>query len=153
MQKDSPKPPRHPRVSPDQTLLYAGVVILVVIIVHEIITKDLRVANFAEPITVDAIVIDPHIRRQGGGQICQPVFRYELDDKMWVAQLPSSNPRSCYRKDSIVSLSIDIANPERVSDTASERYAQQSWYSTLVMATVMLVSGGLLWWRKSQRGK
>ncbi|MGK7888803.1 MAG: hypothetical protein AB4042_05670, partial [Leptolyngbyaceae cyanobacterium] len=76
-------------------------------------TKDLRVASFIEPIVVDAIVVDAHIRREGGGQWCRPIFRFEVNGKTWTTQIPSSNPQSCYIDGDTVALTVDTTNPKQ----------------------------------------
>jgi hypothetical protein len=151
MPKDPPKQPQPSKVAPHVSLLFASVVILGVVIAYEFATKELRVANFTAPITLDAIVIDGHIRNEGGGQTCQPIFHYELNGKMWTTQLPASNPRSCYIKGSIVALKVDTLNPRRISDQASEIYSQRSRNTSLAIALVLAISGGLLRWRKYRR--
>ncbi|MFH7242253.1 MAG: hypothetical protein ACHWZW_05315 [Spirulina sp.] len=43
---------------------------------------------------------------------------------------------------------VDAANPHRIADTASERYAQQGRYGSLAMVSAILGLGGWLRWRK-----
>jgi hypothetical protein len=71
----SPGSPRHSYSPPDKVLLSAGLVVLALVLAHEVTSRKLRVKNFADPMTVEAIVLDSHIRREGGGQTCQPIFR------------------------------------------------------------------------------
>ncbi|MDB9429680.1 hypothetical protein PN482_12435 [Microcystis aeruginosa CS-555/01A07] len=153
MSNATPKSPRHFHKSPELALFAAGIVILGMLIVYEIANKDMRAASFAKPIIVDAIVTDNYIRHQGGGQQCQPIFRYDLNGKTWITQLPLSNPQSCYKNGSTVSLTVDAASPQRITDAVSERYAKQSRYNSLALASVLLVSSGWLrWWKCRSRG-
>lgn len=144
----SPGPPRHSHFPPDKALLSAGLVMLALVLAHEVTSSHLRVMNFADPMTVEAIVLDSHIRREGGGQTCQPIFRYEVNGEPWTTQLPTANPQSCYTDGYTVPLTVDAANPHRIADRASERYAQQGRYGSLAMVSAMLGIGGWLRWRK-----
>lgn len=143
----SPGPPRPSQPTPDRALLSAGLVLLTVLLVHDLRFRHLRGAHFVEPRTVEAIVLDAHIRREGGGQTCQPIFRYEVNGKPWTTQLPTANPQSCYTNGRTVPLMVDAAHPQRIADAASERYARQRRYSGLALASILVGLGGWLRWR------
>ncbi|MDA0268178.1 MAG: hypothetical protein O3A14_14775, partial [Cyanobacteria bacterium] len=108
-------------------------------------------ASFAQPTVLEAVVVDPYPRTEGGGNSCQPLFRYEIQGAVRVTQLPTSNPRSCYDEGQTVLLTVDGANPDRISDPASERYARQTYSTSLGLGSLCLIGGGLWRWQRLGR--
>ncbi len=141
-------PSGHFQNPPDLALIFAGTAILTLTLAAGFSNRDQRAASFAQPTVVEAVVVDPHLRTGGGGHSCQPQFRYEIQSAVRVTQLPTSNPRSCYDEGQIVPLTVDGANPDRISDLASERYARQVHSTSLGLGGLFLVGGGLWRWQR-----
>lgn len=130
------------------TLISGGALVLALLLIFDLLNNPLRPSGFEQPTQVQATVTDTGERKEGGRATCQPTFRFTLDGQLHTQKLPVSTPRSCYPPGRLVPITVDAADPARLTDPGNAQHRNDAWAGGLMLGGGLLITGLAMWWRR-----
>lgn len=143
-------PPSGFGTSAQRALITGGLALAVVVVLTALVNRGAQSGSFANPIIVDAVVVEQGMANSGGATRlrCRPVYRFDWQDGVRTASPSTQDAASCVVEGSTVRIVVDAADPTRVADPAAERSVSRALLIAAIVAAVMIVVGTIIAWKR-----
>lgn len=138
--------------SAPRALLAGGAVIAMFTAVVAVAMRGDHSAAFAQPVAVDAVVVEPGLMRSGASRAtCSPLYGFDWEGSSRTARPPTRQAASCVDAGRTVRILVDAADPSRVADPAAEAALRTTFQLAAGLAGSMIVLGAILAARRGRR--
>jgi hypothetical protein len=146
-------PPSGFGTSAPRALVTGGLAMAAFTAVVALVMRSDQSTDFAQPVAVDAVVIEQGLIRSGGAtrSTCSPLYRFEWEGTTQTARPPTRQAASCVDEGHTVRILVDAANPTRVADPAAEHALRSGFLMVAGLAGAMMLLGALIAWKRRPR--